>query len=59
MYTPSSFIPNRLSLALLAILALVKDDAFQSLLYARDQLLRQLKNNAEINAKARFERIAF
>lgn len=59
MYTPSSFIPHRLSLALLAILALVKDDAFQSLLYARDQLLRQLKNNAEINAKARFERIAF
>jgi len=34
------------------------DDEFQSLLYARDQLLRQFKNSAEINAKARIERIA-
>lgn len=34
------------------------DDEFQSLLYARDQLLRQFKNSLEIEAKARVERIA-
>lgn len=34
------------------------DDEFQSLLYARDQLLRQFKNTASIEAKARTERVA-
>lgn len=34
------------------------DDEFQSLLYARDQLLRQLKIKMEIDARARLERIA-
>jgi len=34
------------------------DDEFQSLLYARDQLLRQFKIKMEIDARARLERIA-
>lgn len=36
----------------------LNDDELQSLLYARDQLLRQVKIKAEIDARARLERIA-
>lgn len=34
------------------------DAEFESLLYSRDQLLRQYKNTLEIQARARLERIA-